>query len=150
MPRRKRYSLPAVDPPPVTDYERSVSIQEDFLQPLALEAQLVAELTDDEGLDPFEHEARRGRTMRTERERALAVARILPHRSTVNDSMAVVHERRFALWLQGVSPDEIQTIEDVDISAVERSLRYAKSLLSRDEVFRSNAMHTANRTHLEC
>jgi hypothetical protein len=151
MPRRKRYALPEDIPQPsFTEYERGVSIQEDFVQPLALESTIVAELTDAEGLDPVEQEGRRGNRTMTEAERALAVQRLLPHRSTLTPAMQAIHERRFALWLAGVSMDEIAEVESVDNSLVQRSVLYSKSILSRDEVLRANAQHTANRAHLDC
>lgn len=152
MPRRKRYALPEDIPQPsFTEYERGVSIQEDFVQPLALEAQLVRDLTDAEGLDPVEQEGRRrGTRTMSEAERALSVQRLLPHRSTLTPAMQAIHERRFALWLAGVSMDEIAEVESVDNTLVQRSVLYSKSILSRDEVLRANAQHTANRAHLDC
>src|SRR5947207_8183506 len=64
--------------------------------------------------------------------------------------MAAVHERRFALWLAGLTDREIAETEDIDDKAVFRSIQYCKSIITRDEQFRANAQHTANRAHLEC
>jgi len=64
--------------------------------------------------------------------------------------MAAIHERRLACWLTGISEAEIAEAEGVTVDAVERSVRYCLSILSRDESLRARAQHTASRAHIEC
>ncbi len=63
--------------------------------------------------------------------------------------MAAIHDRRFLFWKQGFTVVEIATLEDVEDTAVSRSITYSLSLLPSDEVLRCKNNHLALNTHTE-
>ena len=58
-----------------------------------------------------------------------------------NDQMHVLHETRFMLWLLGLTPRQIVTVEGVALYAIQRSINKALGQLSTIERIRSRAEH---------
>lgn len=156
MPAKKRYALAKVGRPPLSErgadpngYTRNIAIMDEpCIQATASEHEFVTNYSVN-GIDPIELEYRRNRNGKTDLDRAIQLQRLLPHRSSVSPEMAQVHDRRFMLWKQGYSQTEISALEDVEDTAVARSIAYGLSLLPSDEILRVKNTHLALNTHLE-